>query len=114
MGEILEFKRPEPKMPSKKPIDASIPIVSSITTEETADSLPRKVLEDVLEFADDIADILIMVRGTDGTLGFVTSTDGFESSLALIESVKFGMLLNNAVNSGYNPGTGDTPPKGSA
>lgn len=62
-----------------------------------------------MEFAPNIQDLLIMIRDSTNTVGFVSSMDGYEQNMAFIEEVKFGMQATHAMKTTYNPGNGDTP-----
>lgn len=67
----------------------------------------KTVLEQVLEHAEDFADVLIMLRGNDGMTGFVTNLDGFEESVAFMERIKLMAMIQDSKHNEYNPGTGD-------
>jgi len=95
--------QPQPEIPSKEEFDEQL---------ESERLSVKVVLEKVLENADDFEDTLIMLRGKDGMIGFVTNLDDFEASVTFIERVKLMALIQDAKHNTYNPGTGDSNPEG--
>lgn len=115
MGKVIEFKYPTPSMdqivgknsnspdcpttatapnpPTKAEFDAQV--------EEERQS-PKELLSTVLEHADDVLDILIMVRDVEGGMGVVSNVESFEETLAFIERIKYRMLNNDAEDAGFH------------
>lgn len=122
MGKLIEFKWPNPTIkqvtgqtPTENPHSGKKTTVSKAEfdaqlakelTEEI--NTAKKTLESVLEFANDITDVLIMVRDVNGQMGFVTNVDGLTESIAFMERIKHRALALDAADpEDYNPGTGD-------
>jgi len=95
----------QPEVPSKEEFDEQV---------ESERLSVKTVLEQVLEHADDFEDALIMLRGKDGMIGFVTNLDDFEASVTFIERVKLMALIQDTKHNTYNPGTGDSNPEGAS
>lgn len=107
MGKVIDFKTRK-TLASSTTTDVSIPNKEEFNSQAAEEGAitAKFALEQVMEFADDIEDVLIMVRDHDGTVGFVTNLPGFDESVSFMENVKFRALMN-AAQGEYNPGTGD-------
>jgi hypothetical protein len=65
--------------------------------EEDSGQIPTKdILDMVSEAADDVEELLVMARMKDGTLNIATNSLTFEDMLALIERVKFLVMMSDA------------------
>lgn len=112
MGKLIEFKYPTPSMeqivgptltenpPNGEKTTASKAEFDAQVEEERQS--PKELLSTVLEHADDVLDILIMVRDVEGGMGVVSNVESFEETLAFIERIKYRMLNNDAEDAGFH------------
>ena len=90
MGEIIEFYKPVPKVPTKEEFAAQL-------GEESPTQMPaRSVLGLLLEKADTITDVLVLMRDTDGVLGFIGNLEDLGECLLFIERVKHRVMVQDA------------------
>ena len=91
MGKLIDFS-------TRKEIVGGL-----VDTEVEQEPTPRFVLNEVLKFVDDVEEVIVMVKDSQGTTGFVTNVDSYEKTIALIERVKFNMTATEAVNAVDTP-----------
>lgn len=86
MGELIEWYIPAPKPPIV-PVEAPI---------EDGQVPAAGLLKTLLEKADKISDILVLMCDVDGNLGFIGNLDGLAESMLFIDRVKHRALAADA------------------
>jgi hypothetical protein len=99
MGKIIEFYHPKAKPPAHVPVEEPEP-----------DKMPAAdIISKLAEGAKNIDDILVLMRDTDGQLGFVTNLADLAASNLFIDRVKHRILAKDREQNEAGPG-----PKGAA
>jgi hypothetical protein len=99
MGKLIEFYHPCPRPAPPAPVEEPDP--ERMTAAEVLGGLAGK--------EKTITDILIMMRDTDGQLGFVTNVADLAESCLFIDRVKHRVLTQDHLNNSRTPS-----PKGTA
>jgi len=82
LGKLIEFYRPVPR-----------PKAEPVVEEEPTNQVPAiEVLRTLLEKADGMRDVLVLMRDDNDTLGLVSNLEGMPECLLLIEQTKMRML----------------------
>lgn len=97
-GRVTEFYHPDPKPPAPAPVE-----------EEAPDRMPAgDILRKLLEKEKVLSDVLVLMRDSDGQLGFVTNLADLGESVLFIERVKHRILSQDHQKQSA------PPPKGTA
>lgn len=81
MGQLIEWYIPKPKPPA--------PVVE----EAPAEQMPAtEVLQTLLQRAEHLRDVLVIMRDDRGVLGLVSNLEGMPEVILLIEQTKLRML----------------------
>lgn len=120
MGKLIEFHRPVPTMDQitgksigqqQSPETTSMPPSSTNTgTNSEQDMSARAVLEELLPHADEMSQVIVIVKDDVGNIGFLGNLSSFEESMALLERAKFLAYVMDSKQS-KQPNT-TTPPEG--
>ena len=94
MGKVIEFYHPSPK---PRPVPQP-------EVDEAEEQMPAgMVLQQLLDRANTIRDVLVMMVDADGNAGMVTNVNGLPESLLFIERVKHQIMVQDAANNRNGP-----------